>query len=196
MFVTCAASLVALFAVAGGLYVFQIRNFRQTFQHELRTLAQMMADSSAPALSVGDPTAVRESLAHLSVKPEIMNAAVLGKKGERFAAFGYQGTTPSPDQSAPSGIVDSGDSWMVVQPIVRKGERIGTFFLNADYAGPRGELQRVYLGVTAAVLCGSLALVVLLTLRLQAFITGPIRLLAEASDAVASKHDYSVRVEA
>ena len=195
MFVTCAASLVALFAVAGGLYVFQIRNFRQTLERELRTFAQMMADSGAPALALNDPTAVRESLAHLTVKPEIMNATVLGKDGARFASSGSEPAGASPDAGAPAGIVDRGDSWMVVQPIVRKGERIGTFFLNADYAGPRGELQRVYLGVTAAVLCGSLAIVVLLTLRLQAFITGPIRLLAEASEAVASKHDYSVRVQ-
>ena len=37
MIVTCAASVVALVSVAGGLYLFELRNFRQTFERELRT---------------------------------------------------------------------------------------------------------------------------------------------------------------
>ena len=71
----------------------------------------------------------------------------------------------------------------------------GPFTLNVNYARPRGELQRVFLGVTAGVLAVSLLLVVLLTLRLQEFITRPIRRLASASEAVARDRDYSVRVE-
>ena len=75
---------------------------------------------------------------------------------------------------------------MVVEPIVLDGERIGTFSMDVDFARPLGELQRVFLGVTAGVLAGSLLLVVLLTLRLQRFITGPIQLLAGASEAIAT----------
>ncbi len=195
MLVTCAASLVALFAVAGGLYVFQLRNFRHTFQGELRTLARIMADNCATALAFDDAKTAQEVLSPLEVKPEIKHAAVLSKDGKRFAIFGGDdhGAAPGPGESA--GILDRGALWTVVQPIVLDGERIGTFFMDVDYARPRGALQRVYLSVTAAVLGGSLVLVVLLTMRLQAFIAGPIRLLADASEAVASSHDYSVRVE-
>ncbi len=194
MLVTITASLVALFAVAGGLYAFQLRNFRHTFRRELQTLAQVMADNCATALAFDDAKTATDVMAPLHVKPEIENAAVLGKDGKVFAAFGGNDECPQPQPGDPAGIVDRGASWMVVQPIVLDGERIGTFFMDVDYARPRGELQGLYLGVTAAVLGGSLVLVILLTLRLQDFILRPIRLLAGASEAVASRHDYSVRV--
>ncbi len=194
MLVTITASLVALFAVAGGLYAFQLRNFRHTFQRELQTLAQVMADNCATALAFDDAKTATDVMAPLHVKPEIENAAVLGKDGKTFAAFGGKDECPPPRPGDPAGIVDRGGSWTVVQPIVLDGERIGTFFMDVDYARPRGELQSLYLSVTAAVLGGSLLLVVLLTLRLQDFILRPIRLLAGASEAVASRHDYSVRV--
>ena len=195
MLLTCAASIVAVFAVAVGLYIFQIRNFRQTFQAELQTLAQIMADNSAAALAFNDAKTANEVLSPLNVKREINIAAVLGKDGASFAVFGDRNECPPPKPNDPAGIVDRGESWTVVQPIVLDGERIGTFFLDANYGKPRAALQRLYLGVTAAVLGGSLVLVVLLTMRLQNIITEPIRRLASASNAVASNHDYSVRVE-
>ena len=95
-----------------------------------------------------------------------------------------------------SGVIDRSSSWTVVEPVVLDGKRIGTFFMDADYAGPRSDLQRVYLSVTGTVLAGSLLLVVLLTMKLQQFITRPIRLLANASEAVARDRDYAVRVDA
>jgi C4-dicarboxylate-specific signal transduction histidine kinase len=195
MLVTVTASLVALFAVAGGLYLFQLRNFRETYRRELQTLAQIMADNCATALAFNDPKTAAEVLAPLRVKREIENAAVLGKSGEMFAHFGGQGEfSPPPD--APAGITDRGATWTVVQPIVLDGERIGSFFMDVHFARPRGELQRLYLSVTAAVLCGSLGLVVLLTLRLQNFIVRPVHTLALASQAVARDRDYSLRVPA
>lgn len=195
MLVTCAASLVALFAVAGCLYAFQLRNFRHTFQRELQTLSRIMADNCATALAFRDPKTANEVLSPLAVKPEIKSAAVLGKDGARFAAYGDEGEGAPPKPGDPAGLIDRGELWMVVQPIELDGEQIGTFYMQVDYARPRGELQRVYLGVTTGVLCGSLLLVVLLTLRLQDFITRPIRRLAQASEVVARDRDYSVRVE-
>ena len=196
MLVTLAASLVALFAVAGGLYLFQLRNFRGSYRHELQTLAQIMADNCATALAFNDPKTAADVMAPLHVKPEIKNAAVLGKNGDPFAAFGEETKCPPPKRLDPAGIVDRGESWTVIQPIVLDGERLGTFYMDVDFAQPRRELQRLFLSVTAAVFGGSLVLVVLLTMRLQEFIVRPIRTLASASDAVARDHDYSVRVTA
>ncbi len=193
--ITFAASLVALFAVAGGLYAFQLGQFRQTFERELRTLSRIMAENCAAALAFNDAKTANEVLAPLGVKPEIQHAGVLGADGENFAAFGGKDASPPPRPDATAGVVDRGASWTVVEPIVLDGKRIGTFFIDADYAGPRSQLERVYLTVTAAVLAGSLLLAVLLTIRLQHFITRPIHALATASEAVARDHDYSVRVD-
>ncbi len=194
MIVTCVASVVALIAVASGLYLFELRNFRQTFTRELRTLARIMADNCAPALAFNDAKTANEVLAPLGVKSEIHNAAVIDAEGEGFAAFGEEDECPPPKPNDPAGVIDRGTSWTVVEPIMLDGKRIGTFFMDANYATPLGELQRVYLSVTGTVLAASLLVVVLLTMKLQQFITRPIRLLANASDAVARDRDYSVRV--
>src|SRR5258708_1585452 len=118
MLVTCAASLVALFSVAGGLYAFQLRNFRHTFQRELQTLPQIMADNCATAVAFQDPKTANEVLSPLAVKPEIGHAAVLGKNGSEFASFGSDNEkSPPPKPTDPAGIVDYGAEWTIVQPI-------------------------------------------------------------------------------
>ncbi len=195
MLVTCTACLIALFTVAGELYVFQSRQFRHGFESELRTLAKIMADNCAVALAFDDRKTANEVIAPLAVKPEIKNAAVLAGDGTEFARFGELDDCPPPGQNDPAGVVDRGESWTVVEPIVLDGKRVGTFYLDADFAGPQRALQSVYASVTAAVLAGSLLLVVLLTMKLQKLITHPIHSLATASNVVARDRDYSIRVQ-
>ena len=195
MLVTFTACLVALFAVAGELYVFQFRQFRQTFELELRTLSKIMADNCAVALAFNDPKTANEVLTPLAVKPQIRSAAILTSDGKEFATFGGDDECPPPAPNDPAGTVDRGESWMMVEPIMLDGKRIGTFYMDADFGQPRRELQTLYASVTGAVFAGSLLLVVLLTMQLQKFITRPIQTLATASNAVAQNHDYSVRVQ-
>ena len=195
MLVTCTACLVALFAVTGELYVFQSRHFRLIFEQELRTLAKIMADNCAVALAFDDAKTATEVISPLAVKPQIKNAAILAADGTEFARFGGKDECPPPRPDDPAGFIDRGDAWTVVEPVMLDGKRIGTFFLAADFAGPRGELQSLFASVTTAVSAGSLLLVVLLTMKLQKFITRPIQSLASASKAVARDRDYSVRVE-
>lgn len=191
--VTLIASMAALLAVAGGLYAFQQRQFRQTFGNELQTLARILAENCAVPLAFDDPKTAKESIAPLAVKPEIRNAAVLTIAGKRFAEFGDDdGGYPPPTQ--PAGIIDHGAIWTVCEPIMLDGKRVGTFFLDADFARPQNQLRKLYASVTGAVLAGSLVIVLLLTYPLQKFITRPIYTLAAASDTIAREHDYSVRV--
>lgn len=141
MIVTVAACLVALLSVAGGLYVFQLRHFRETFGRELTTLSRIMAENCAVALAFDDAKTAKEVLSPLGVKPEIRNASILGLDGKRFATFGETNNSPAPQADAPAGIVDRGASWTVVEPVVMDGKRIGTFLMEADFAKPRRELQ-------------------------------------------------------
>ena len=195
MLVTCTACLVALFAVAGELYLFQSRHFRQTFEHELRTLSKIMADNCAVALAFDDPKTATEVISPLVVKPQIKNAAVLTGDGREFARFGGRDECPPPGPTDPSGVIDRGKSWTVVEPIMLDGKRIGTFFMDADFEESSRDLQSLFASVTTVVFAGTLLLVVLLTMQLQKFIARPIQSLAAASNAVARDRDYSVRVQ-
>ena len=194
MLVTVAACLVALFSAVAGLYIFQLRHFRETFGRELQTLSRVMADNCAVALAFDDAKTAKEVLSPLAVKPEIMHAGVQGFDGKTFATFGRRDEFPRPGPRDPAGIVDRGATWTVVEPVIMDGKRIGTFFMDVDFAKPRRELLDLFFNVTLAVLAGSFLIVVLLTMQLQKFITQPIQSLASASRAVARDHDYSVRV--
>ena len=192
--VTLASSLLALIAVAGGLYIFQLRTFRQTFEHELRTLARIMAENCASTLAFNDVKTTANVIAPLAVKRDILSAGVMRSDGREIAIFGAKNEYPPPKRTDPAGVIDRGSTWTIVEPIALGGKRIGTLFFDADYARPLRELQHVYLGVTALALIASLFLAGVLTRPLQRFITQPVHLLAQASEAVARDGDYSMRV--
>ena len=196
MLVAITASLVAVLAVAGGLYMFQRQQFRSAFERELRTLARIMAENSAVAVAFNDPKTAAEVLSPLAVKPEIRNAGIITAEGKDFAKFGRKDERAGPENNAPMQLVDRGAIWTVIEPITLDGKRVGTFFLDADFGTPNSQLQQVFISVTAAVLAGSLLLVVVLTYQMQKFITRPIHSLATASNTIARARDYSVRVEA
>ena len=103
MLVTCTASLVALFAVAGGLYVFQLRNFRANYQRELQTLAQIMADNCATALAFHDAKTAGEVLAPLHVKPEVENAACSERMGKGSPLSVVKANARRPSRAIPRG---------------------------------------------------------------------------------------------
>ena len=194
MLVTIVACLLALLSVVGGLYVYQLRHFRETFRRELQTLSRIMAENGAAALAANDSKTAQHILAPLAVKAEIRNASILRPDGKTFATFGDKDDSRQPEPGDPPGIVDWGASWTVLAPILMDGKRIGTFFMDADFAKPRWELQRMFFNVTVTALGASLVLVILLTTQLQKVITRPIQSLVSASNSVARDHDYSVRV--
>jgi methyl-accepting chemotaxis protein len=193
--VTVFASMVALLAVAGGLYAFQLRQFRQTFGNEMQTLARILAGNCAVPLAFDDPKTANEIISPLTVKPEVRSAAVLTGAGKKFAEFGDDNAENAVSPNSPAGIIERDAIWTVSEPIIFDGKRIGTLILDADFARPQSELRKLYATVTSVVLAGSLVIVLLLTLPLQRFITRPIYSLATASDTIAREHDYSLRVK-
>ena len=102
MLLTIVACLVALFSVAGGIYVFQVRNFRKTFERELRALSRIMAENTAVALAFDDAKTAKEVLSPLGVKPEITDAGILNSEGKSFATFGTQRKLSPPATDAPA----------------------------------------------------------------------------------------------
>lgn len=61
MLTTCIALLIAL----GSFVVYEIRSFQKTTERELSTIAQLIAETSAPALTFDDAKTAAESLAVL-----------------------------------------------------------------------------------------------------------------------------------
>ena len=188
-------SVITLLTVVTAVFLLQLQLFRGTFARDLEALAAIMAANSSAALDFEDPSAAIESLSALDARPGIISATIVDLKGEVFAHFGREETAKSLAQfSRHKAFGTSGNEWLHTVPIVRDGRSLGFFHLRADYAVCRNELLRASLGIMSGVLACSMILILLLTTRLQKFITRPIAQLAEAARDVARRNDYSVRV--
>jgi len=186
---------VALLVVVGAVFALQLQIFRTTFARDLDALATIMASNASAALDFSDPQAAVETLSALRAKDSIVGATIIGSNGERFAHFGRAETAESLREfSSVSTASANGRHWLLNEPILRDGQRLGSLYLRADYAARRGELIRGSLGIMAAVLVGSIVFILLLTARLQAFVTRPVAQLAKAARDVARRNDYSIRV--
>lgn len=186
---------IALLAVVGAVFGLQLQIFRTTFVSDLNALASIMASNTSAALDFDDPKAAVETLSALRAKPSIISTTIVRADGDRFASFGSEETPEGlAEFSRGSETSAAGQQFLHTEPILRDGKQLGLLYVRADYAMRRRELIRGSLGIMAAVLTGSIFLILLLTARLHFFVTRPIAQLADAARDVARRNDYSIRV--
>ena len=131
---------------------------------------------------------------YLSVKPEIFCADILLPNGKAFAHYGDNNHESEPQNPSPDiPIRFSNGEIILTHPIAFEGKRLGDLVIRADFMGTRMHLLRLYGGLLAAVLAGSLLLVLLLADRVQKGISKPILDLTAVARQVSEKKDYSVR---
>lgn len=189
--ITCTAALIVACSV---LFAFQYVRFRQEFERDLSALASIVASNCTGAISFGENAAALETLRSLSAKPHIVGAQILLPNGRTFAKTGEAVPPPREAIFAKTGSLHRiEDDYIFVQPIVYDGERLGVLVLHPDYAAQVRELIRVYLGIAAIVIGISFLVAALISWRLERVILNPIRYLAEITQRIAAKNDYSVR---
>ena len=189
-------SIAALLAVAGAIFLVQLRLFRTTFARDLETLAAIVASTNSAALEHNDSKAAVETLSGLQAKPGIISATLVNSAGQIFARFGREETPQSlAEFRGEARSTHSGREWLHTERIVREGRSLGILHLRADYAVRRDELLHASLGIMGAVLVGSIIFILILTSRMAKVVTGPIARLAEAARDVARRNDFSVRVK-
>jgi signal transduction histidine kinase len=197
MVVVLTTTVIALLVTALAMLFYETRAYRTAVVADLITQADILARASAPALSFDDPTAARENLALLRVRPQILGAAIRNADGRLFASY-RSAALPAErtlDFSRPvgeSGYRISAREILVSHPVSENGERVGAVMILARYdLIPR---LHDYLGILAAVLVASLAVAILLSAALQRGITQPILALADAAHQVMERRDFSLRV--
>jgi signal transduction histidine kinase/DNA-binding response OmpR family regulator len=185
-------------AVIGITYDY--RGGQETVLRESRTLAQVAAATTAPAVAFGDERAAAAALAGVGLGGGAGSAAVLGMTGDVLALYTAAGrTTAAPvfDIAA----VREGRSWHAfdggrlhtLEPL-----RIGTDLAGAIYV--ESDLSAMWRRRTATVvltvllLVGALPLTYLLSTYLQRVVTGPLLRLTEATRQVSRERRFDVRV--
>ena len=187
----CGAVLCVAIA---ALFIFQVLNFRSSFQRDTATLAVIIANNSTAAMAFNDDKAATEVVGALQAKPNVVAASLVLPDGSLFAHFGKAEDAQSRSQFPAAGqylFIDG--QLLITQPVNLKGERVGTLYLRSDYQRTFLELLRFYGLVVVGITCVSIGLAVFLSSRLGRRITHPILELARTAQIVGEQKDYSVR---
>ena len=182
--------------LACALFVFNdVRMVKSSMARTLSALGDVLAASSAPAIAQGNPQAAKEVFASLRDEPLVVAARIYDPQWQVFVAYtspvGKNFSIPEPRRDG-SSLQDG--HLEVFRPIRSKGAVIGTLFLRADMGEVNAGIRRA-INILAMVLVASLLAAVMLSTRLQRIISRPILRLAEATQVVSARGDYSVRVE-
>src|SRR3984893_5805767 len=177
------ASGVALLLAGIVLTFTDYQSNRRALVQRLQVQAEIAARNSSAAVAFDDPQVAAHTLEALSADPAIIAAEILRKDGTLLAKNGRPMSEEA--RKFPSiGVAHTEPDGLIhVNAAVTLGEHIGTVNLWATPA----ELKAALISRSAilgAVILGALALALLSVLRLQRFISQPIRALADAAARV------------
>jgi signal transduction histidine kinase len=190
-------STLALLGAGIAFGVYDWMTFREGLARSLGVQAQILAANCQSAVIFGDDRSAAATLAALSVEPGVLGAAVYTADGKRFATYAIPGfqELPASGKELPAGfgVRFGSDRVLVRMPIQRDdGGRIGTLVLVSDLEEESRRLRR-YAVIGLVVLLLSLALVYLVTTRVQRLISEPILSLAQTASTVTLSGDFAVR---
>jgi PAS domain S-box-containing protein len=177
-----------------ALFVFQVLNFRSTFQRDNSTLAVIIANNSAASMMFKDEEAATEVVRSLAAKATVISATLVLPDGKMFATFGRAEPAATWVEFPPAGRDRfTGEHLLLSQPVVWKAEPVGTLYLRTDYQRTFLALLRFYGLVILGIVIVSVGLAVFLSGRLGRTITQPVLELARTARIIGERKDYSVR---
>lgn len=191
-----ASSLISLFLACAAFVYFNDHLQRKQVQQDLTRDAQMYAAWVKPFLYLDDAEGALEFEPMLKQNARLLGAIVYQHNGDLFSR--YERTDQvgqiQPTLVEAQGIPESSQASVLEQVIDDDGDRVGWVFLLRDLNDVE-ERSRQFIGIAAAVLAVAFVLGLLVSLRLQRHISGPLLKLSRAVNTVARKKDYSIRAD-
>jgi two-component system sensor histidine kinase/response regulator len=171
--VTCGTALV----VAAVLFTLYDRaTFLREKAQDLVVSGKMIGSNSTAALSFHDIRLAREVLNALQAKQHVVNACIYDFDGTVFAKYSRNLTHvdfPAPPTAKEDGTTIVARHMVLFQDIALNGASIGTIYLEEDLEDVNDRLRRLVM-IDFIGLVGSLAVVFVLSNRLQRVISEPI----------------------
>jgi len=188
-----ATNLCALVGAGGALLYHDLREARSRTATELAALADILGKGSATAMEFDDAKVAAENLTQLQAAPDIVAAAIYRTDGKRYASYLRAPGSDSelPATALPPGVRFEPQSLSVSHTFGNNGETLGTVYLKQRY--DLAAWLRPYLAILAAVLAASLAFGLLIAVRLQRWISGPILAMRDVAQQVIVQRDYRLR---
>jgi signal transduction histidine kinase len=191
MLTTCIALLIA----SGSFVFYEMRAFQKTSERELSTIAQLISETSGPALTFDDAKAAGESLAALKGESRIAAGAIYNRQDQLFAVYVRQNSSDViPPKPLPFGFASATGSISYTSSLMLAGNKIGTFYVKSDMQEMQARLNQ-YVTIVAVVLFLSLLVAFVVSSSLQHVISDPVKKLAETASRVSEESNYTIRAE-
>ena len=191
--IVLATTCVALLFAGIVLVAYDVRSHQDSWARDLMIQGDIVGRTCAPAIVFGDTLTAHQSLALLSIRPEIRAAAVYTRDGLRFATYRHPDEPAGfPERVGPEGFRFDRERIALFKSVEDVDGRLGAVYLDARYDLP-GRLSR-YLPVLGIVLLASLVVALGMTYALESAVTRPVRAIAEVAHQVKVRGDLSLRV--
>jgi len=187
------ANFATLLAAGGALLYHDLMENRSKTAAELTALASILAQGSSTALEFDDAKVAIENLAQLRANPNIVAAAIYTVDGKLFAQYLRDQRKKSEIPVVPekNGFQFNAGELAVFQQINSQSDILGTVYIKEAYQ--LSKWLQDYLIILSAVLAGSLALGMLISTRLQRWISRPIQEVSSVAKKVMEQRDYQLR---
>ena len=187
-------SSAVLLITCSFYFAYEFFTFRNTSIRQLSILGEIIATNSTAAMAFDSREDANEILTALKAEPHIVAAILYDKEGNPFSNYPLSAkTTTVLPKSDFEERYSFEDSYLVgFQPVIQGNNRLGTLYLKSDM-GAMYERIRLYGVMAVIVTIISFLVAYFLSKSLQRSISKPILALAEISQAIAKRNDYSVR---
>lgn len=174
---------------------------KQQNLEELQTLSQIIAENSQAALTFQDVDTLNKILSSLAAKPGIIQSSIYSAEGGLVAKYINDQVS---DKMVPQNIepelrengyrFQGGEHIDVICPVILDNQTIGTVFLQAGMNKLYRDMAwfAMIMAITMAV---GLLFALLLSIRLQKVIAGPVIQLSKTMEEVSKSKDYRLRIE-
>jgi signal transduction histidine kinase len=187
-----ATALLTVLIACTILWVYQLVDYRATLRTEESAMAQLVAESSAPALLFNDGLAANENLALLRADPRIEAACLYNKTGKVIAHFTATDKIYTCPPAGSTELRFSRRHLLIIRPISSQGVPVGSLYLNVSLDEMYRLLLRFAETVACVLLLSSLFALVLSSF-LQGIISGPILALTRVAIQVSDQGNYLLR---
>ncbi len=188
------ALALAISGIFFSLYDYQLAKAKA--EQEYKVIATILADRSTAALEFFDEQLATDNLRALNARTSISLGCLYDSKDRLFANFqrpSYQ-QLKCPDILEPTPLYDNNQFLETRQMVILDETVIGRLLLLADQGDLR-ETMFLHIVTSIIIICITLFITFLLAVKLQAFVTEPIKKLQDIVIKIRQSDNYSLRAE-
>jgi signal transduction histidine kinase/CheY-like chemotaxis protein len=190
LLMTLISSTVAVVLVSSGFLAWDIAQVRSEIAEDVRAQAQLLAESTGPALSFDDEQTATGTLGVLAIRPRALVACLYDVRGTIFARYERDRGTRCP--SIPPAAEFGWRHLHLTQPVAVGTDQVGTLYIQRELSDMQARL-RVGAAIVGGLLVLSIGAAFLIAARMQRSIVTPLLELADTARAISTGRDHSLR---